>query len=59
MLSWAFFFLIAAVIAAVFGFGGIASAFAGVAQLLFWLFVVVFVVTLVMHLMRGSSPSMR
>jgi uncharacterized membrane protein YtjA (UPF0391 family) len=57
MLSWALFFLVAAVIAAVFGFGGIASAFASVAQLLFWLFAIVFVAMLVMHLVRGSGSA--
>lgn len=34
MLSWAFLFLIGALIAAVFGFGGIASTFAGYSETL-------------------------
>ena len=35
MLGWAITFFIVALIAAVFGFGGIASASAGIAQILF------------------------
>lgn len=40
MLSWAFFFLIISVVAGVLGFGGIAGAAAGVAKILFGLFLV-------------------
>ena len=52
MLSWALIFLFVAIIAAVFGFGGIASASAGIAQILFFLFLVLFVVSLIMSLAR-------
>ena len=42
--------------AALFGFGGIASAAAGIAKLLFFLFLIVFVVMLVLGLMsRGRA----
>jgi uncharacterized membrane protein YtjA (UPF0391 family) len=44
--------LIVAVIAAVFGFGGIATASVGIAKILFFLFVVLFVVTLVLGLFQ-------
>jgi uncharacterized membrane protein YtjA (UPF0391 family) len=57
MLSWALAFFLAAVVAAVFGFGGIATAFAGIAQLLFWLFVGLLVVSLVFGLFRGAAHS--
>ena len=57
MLSWALGFFIAAVVAAVFGFGGIASAFAGIAQLLFWLFVALLVISLALGLFRGAAHS--
>jgi uncharacterized membrane protein YtjA (UPF0391 family) len=40
MLGWAITFLIIAIIAAVFGFGGIAAASAGIAKVLFFLFLV-------------------
>ena len=38
MLGWALVFLLIAIVAAVFGFGGIAVASAGIAKLLFFLF---------------------
>ena len=53
MLSWALIFLVVAIIAAVFGFGGIASASAGIAQILFFVFLVLFAVSLVFGLVRG------
>jgi uncharacterized membrane protein YtjA (UPF0391 family) len=53
MLYWALMFLLVAVIAAVFGFTGIAIAAAGIAKLLFFIFLVLFVITLASHLMRG------
>jgi uncharacterized membrane protein YtjA (UPF0391 family) len=46
MLSWSITFLIIAIIAAVLGFGGIAGAATGIAQVLFGLFLVLFVVSL-------------
>jgi len=56
MLSWAIGFFIVAIIAAVFGFGDIAAGAAGIAQVLFVLFLIAFVVSLVMHYMRGRGP---
>lgn len=50
MLYWALVFFIVAIIAAVFGFGGIASASAGIAQVLFFIFLALFVITLIMRL---------
>ncbi len=55
MLGWALTFLVVALVAALFGFGGIASASAGIAQILFFVFVALFVVTLVVRLVRGSG----
>ena len=52
MLSWALIFFVVAIIAAVFGFGGIASASAVIAQVLFFLFLVLFVVSLIMGMAR-------
>lgn len=48
MLGWALTFLIVALIAAVFGFGGIATGAAEIAQILFFVFLVLFVVSLLM-----------
>ena len=55
MLSWAIGFFIVAIIAAVFGFGGIASSATGIAKVLFFLFLLAFVVSLLMGFMRGRS----
>jgi uncharacterized membrane protein YtjA (UPF0391 family) len=44
MLGWAVTFLIIALVAAVFGFGGIAAASAGIAKFLFFLFLVMCVI---------------
>jgi uncharacterized membrane protein YtjA (UPF0391 family) len=50
MLRWALAFFIVALLAAVLGFGGIAAASAGIAKILFFLFLVLFAVSLVMGL---------
>jgi uncharacterized membrane protein YtjA (UPF0391 family) len=42
MLRWSLAFFIVAIIAAVFGFGGIAAGATDIARLLFFFFVVVF-----------------
>jgi uncharacterized membrane protein YtjA (UPF0391 family) len=56
MLYWALVFFIVALVAALFGFGGIAVASAGIAKILFFLFLIIFLVTLVMGLAnRGRT----
>ena len=55
MLYWALVFFVVALIAGVFGFGGIASASAGVAQLLFVVFIVLFVGALILRAIGGRS----
>ena len=52
MLRYALIFLVVALFAALFGFTGIAIAAAGVAKILFYIFLVFFLVSLVMHLGR-------
>jgi uncharacterized membrane protein YtjA (UPF0391 family) len=47
LLHWTLVFLVLAILAAIFGFGFAASAFAGMAKILFVLFLVVFVVSLI------------
>ncbi len=54
MLSYAALFLIIALIAALLGFGGIAASTAGIAQVLFWLFLILFVLSLLMGWGRSS-----
>lgn len=54
MLGWALAFFIVALIAAVLGFTGVAVASAGIAKLLFYIFLVIFLVTLVMGMVRRA-----
>jgi len=57
MLGWALVFFIVALVAAVFGFGGIAVAAAGIAKFLFFVFVVLFLASLVLHLVSGGRAA--
>ena len=54
MLNWALIFFIVALVAALFGFTGIAIASAGVAKILFFLFLVLFLVSLLAGLARRA-----
>ncbi len=56
MLSWALTFLIVAIIAALFGFGGIAAAATDIARILFFIFLVLFVVSLLFGIIRRRPP---
>ena len=53
MLQWALIFLILGLIAGAFGFRSVGSAAAGIAKVLFFIFLVLFVGSLVMGLLRG------
>ena len=52
MLYYAGVFLVIALIAALFGFGGIAAGAVGIAKVLFFVFAVMFVVSLIAGLLR-------
>lgn len=54
MLRLSLAFLVLALVAAVFGFGGIAVASAGIAKLLFTLFLAVFIISLILGLSAGK-----
>jgi uncharacterized membrane protein YtjA (UPF0391 family) len=54
MLRWALVFLIVAIIAGIFGFAGVMVAAAGIAKLLFYVFVVLFVVSLAMSVVSRA-----
>ena len=54
MLYWTLIFLVVALVAGLFGFGGIASASAGIAKVLFAIFLVLFLVSLIFGVVRGS-----
>ena len=56
MLGWALFCVVLALIAAVLGFGGLAGAFVGFAKILFFVFIVLFVISLVVNAFRGRRP---
>ena len=53
MLRWTIIFLVIAIISAVFGFGNIAASAAGIAKGLFYIFVILFVLSL---FFKRSSP---
>ena len=54
MLNYVVTFFILAVIAAIFGFGGLAADFAGIAKFLALIFVVLFVASLVYSMVTGK-----
>jgi len=56
MLYWAFVFLVIALVAALFGFGGIAAAAVGIARILFGIFLILFLVFLILSLLSGTPP---
>jgi uncharacterized membrane protein YtjA (UPF0391 family) len=47
MLTWTIIFLVVALIAGVLGFGGIASTASGIAKVLFFVFLVLFAISLI------------
>jgi uncharacterized membrane protein YtjA (UPF0391 family) len=55
MLYWALIFLIVALIAAALGFGGIAAGAGMIARILFFLFLVLFLITLVVGFTRRGG----
>jgi uncharacterized membrane protein YtjA (UPF0391 family) len=54
MLYYAIVFFVIALVAALFGFGGIAAGAAGIAKILFFAFLIIAVVTFLMSLARRS-----
>lgn len=55
MLKWAAIFFIIAIVAALFGFTGIAAGAAEIAKILFYIAVAIFVIFLLMGLFAGSK----
>lgn len=53
MLNWVITFFLLAIVAAVFGFGGLAGTFAEIAKFIAVLFVVLFVISLVYSMVTG------
>lgn len=56
MLFWALVFFILAMVAALFGFGGIAAAATGIAKILFFVFLILLVISLLASALRGRWP---
>lgn len=56
MLNWAISFLVLALIAALLGFGGVAAVSVEIAQILFVVFIALFIVASLVHVLRGGSP---
>lgn len=56
MLSWAITFLAIALIAAVLGFGGIAGVAVGLAKIVFFVAIVLFLVSLIYGATTGRRP---
>lgn len=59
MLYYAALFFVIALVAALFGFGGIAAGAAEIAKILFFVFLVLFVVSLVAGVFRRGGPGPR
>ena len=55
MLSWVVTFLIVALVAGILGFGGVAGASIEIAKIIFFIAVVLFLVSAVVGLARGST----
>ncbi|OZA13280.1 MAG: DUF1328 domain-containing protein [Hydrogenophilales bacterium 17-62-8] len=55
MLKWALIFFVISLVAALFGFGGIASGAAAIAKILFYIAIALFVVFLVMGLLAVKA----
>ena len=56
MLRFAVIFLVIALVAAVLGFGGLSLVAADIARLLFFIFIVLFLISLIAHLVSGRRP---
>lgn len=54
LLHYAVIFLVVAIVAAIFGFGGIAGTAMNGAQMLFWVAIVLFLISAVVGLLRRA-----
>jgi uncharacterized membrane protein YtjA (UPF0391 family) len=59
LLYWAVAFLVVAIVAALFGFGGVAGTAIEGAKILFWVALVLFVLTLVFNFMGAGAVDYR
>ena len=57
MISWAISFLVVALIAAVFGFGGITGVAIELAKIVFFVAIILFLISAVVGIVRGRTPT--
>lgn len=57
MFGWALTFLVVALIAAVLGFGGIAGSAVEIAKIIFFVAIILFVISAIIGLIRGRTPT--
>ncbi|MCK9919100.1 DUF1328 domain-containing protein [Microbacteriaceae bacterium K1510] len=57
MLGWALTFLIVALIAAVLGFGGVAGVAVEAAKIIFFVAIVLFLISAIFGIARGRRPT--
>jgi uncharacterized membrane protein YtjA (UPF0391 family) len=50
MLRYSLIFFLVAIVAAVFGFGGIAAGATGIAKILFWMFLLITIASVIVNL---------
>ncbi len=55
MLKWALIFLVVGLVLGAMGFGGIGGAFVGIAKLLFFIAIALFVIFLVLAFLAGRA----
>jgi uncharacterized membrane protein YtjA (UPF0391 family) len=58
MLRWAITFLILALVAGLLGFGGVAVISIEIARMLFGVFIFLFLIAVIIHLIQGKAPPM-
>ena len=55
MLRWVLIFLVVALVAGALGFGAVAGVSVEIAKTVFAIFLILFIVSLIMHLLRGTK----
>ena len=55
MLKWALIFLVVGLVLGAMGFGGVGGAFVGIAKILFFIAIALFVIFLVLGLLAGKG----
>ena len=58
MISWAITFLVVALIAVVLGFGGVAGVAVEFAKIIFFVAIILFLISAVVGLIQGRSPNL-